>query len=187
MEGRIQDLSKFKVPSGFRGRPAWFVQLWWLVEMLLFHPSPQVMFGWRRFLLRIFGARIGKGVLIRRTASVTYPWKLAIGDWSWVGDHATLYTLGEIAIGENTVISQHAYLCAASHDYTRPAFDQFAKPIHIESEVWIAANTFVGPGVTIGRGAVVGACSVVLKDVPQKVVCAGNPLRVLRARSTATE
>jgi putative colanic acid biosynthesis acetyltransferase WcaF len=184
MEGRIQDLSKFKVPPGFRGRPAWFVQLWWLVEMLLFHPSPQVMFGWRRFLLRLFGARIGKGVLIRRSVSVTYPWKLSIGDSSWVGDHATLYTLGEITIGENTVISQHTYLCTGSHDYTRPAFDQFAKSIHVEPEAWIATNVFVGPGVTIGRGAVVGACSVVLKDVPAKMVCAGNPLRVLRARPT---
>jgi putative colanic acid biosynthesis acetyltransferase WcaF len=184
MEGRIQDLSKFKVPPGFRGRPAWFVQLWWIVEMLLFHPSPQVMFGWRRFLLRIFGARIGKGVLIRRSVSVTYPWKLTIGDLSWVGDHATLYTLGEITIGDNAVISQHAYLCTGSHDYTHPAFDQYVKPIHVEPEAWIATNVYVGPGVRIGRGAVVGACSVVLKDVPAKMVCAGNPLRVLRVRAT---
>jgi putative colanic acid biosynthesis acetyltransferase WcaF len=187
MEDRIQDLSKFKVPRGFRGRPAWFVQLWWIVEALLFHPSPQVMFGWRRFLLRTFGARIGKGVLIRPTVSVTYPWKLTIGDFSWVGDHATLYTLGEITIGDNAVISQHAYLCTGSHDYTRPTFDQFAKSIHVESETWIATNVFVGPGVTIGRGAVVGACSVVLKDVPAKLVCAGNPLKELRTRVTATE
>jgi len=187
MGGQIQDLSKFKVPSGFRGRPAWFVQLWWIVEMLLFHPSPQVLYGWRRFLLRTFGARIGKGVLIRRSVSVTYSWKLTIGDWCWVGDQATLYTLGEITIAENTVISQHAYLCASSHDYTRPTFDQFAKPIRVESEAWIATHVFVGPGVTIGRGAVVGACSVVLKDVPAKMVCAGNPLRVLRARPTEME
>lgn len=155
--------------------------------MLLFHSSPQVMFGWRRFLLRMFGAKIGKGVLIRRSATVTYPWKLTIGNWCWVGDHATLYTLGEITIDENTVISHHAYLCTASHDYTRPTFDQFAKAIHVESEAWIATNVFVGPGVTIGRGAVVGACSVVLKDVPANIVCAGNPLKVLRTRVTETE
>jgi putative colanic acid biosynthesis acetyltransferase WcaF len=185
MEGRIQDLSRSKVPRGFRGRPAWFVQLWWLAQALLFHPSPQVMYGWRRFLLRAFGARIGRGVLIRPSVSVTYPWKLSIGDWSWVGDNATLYTLGEITIGDNSVVSQHSYLCTGSHDYTRPSFDLYAEPIHIEAEAWIAAHVFVGPGVTIGRGAVVGACSVVLKDVPAEMVCAGNPLKILRARVTA--
>lgn len=141
------------------------------------------MFAWRRFLLRLFGAGIGQGVLIRPTASVTYPWKLTIGDWSWVGDHATLYTLGEITIGDNAVVSHHAYLCTGSHDYSRPTFDQFAKPIHVESESWIAVGVFVGPGVTIGRGAVVGACSVVLNDVPEMTICAGNPLKILRART----
>jgi putative colanic acid biosynthesis acetyltransferase WcaF len=184
MSERVQDLSRARVPQGFRGRPAWFVQLWWVVEALLFHPSPQVLYGWRRFLLRAFGARIGRGVLIRPSVSVTYPWKLSIGDWSWVGDHVTLYTLGEIFIGENAVVSQHSYLCTGSHDYTLPAFDIYAKPIHVDSESWIATNVFVGPGVTIGRGAVVGACSVALKDVPSMTICAGNPLKVLRVRPT---
>jgi putative colanic acid biosynthesis acetyltransferase WcaF len=187
MAGRIQDLSRSKVPIGFRGRPAWFVQLWWIVQALFFHPSPQVLYGWRRLLLRAFGARIGKGVLIRPSVTVTYPWKLSIGDWSWVGDHATLYTLGEITIEDHAVVSQHAYLCTGSHDYTRPTFDLYAKPIHVEAEAWLAAHVFVGPGVTIGRGAVVGACSVVLKDVPAGMVCAGNPLRIVRARTTENE
>jgi putative colanic acid biosynthesis acetyltransferase WcaF len=184
MAGRIQDLSRAKVPPGFRGRPAWFVQLWWIVQSLLFHPSPQVFYGWRRFLLKSFGAHIGRGVLIRPSVTVTYPWKLTIGDWSWIGDHATLYTLGEITIGDNAVVSQHAYLCAGSHNYTRPTFDIFARPIHIESEAWLAAHVFVAPGVTVGHGAVVGACSVVLKDVPALMVCAGNPLQVIRPRAT---
>jgi putative colanic acid biosynthesis acetyltransferase WcaF len=182
MAARYQDLSKATVPPGFRGRPAWFVQLWWLVQSLLFHPSPQVFYGWRRFLLRAFGARIGKGVLIRPTATITYPWKLTIGDWSWVGDHATLYSLGEITIGDNAVISQHSYLCAASHDYSRATFDLYAKAIRVEPEAWVAAHVFVGPGVTVGRGAVVGACSVVLEDVPAGMICAGHPLKVLRPR-----
>lgn len=184
MAGSIQDLSRVVVPRGFRGRPAWFVQLWWLVQGMLFHPSPQAMYGWRRFLLRSFGARVGKGVLIRPTANVTYPWKLTLGDWSWVGDHATLYTLGEITIGESSVVSQHCYLCTGTHDYARVTFDLIADPIHVEPEAWIAAHVFVGPGVTIGRGAVVGARSVVLKDVPEKMICAGSPVRMLRRRPT---
>jgi putative colanic acid biosynthesis acetyltransferase WcaF len=184
---RVQDLSRFAVPSGFRGREAWFVQLWWMVQGLLFHTSPQALYGWRRFLLRMFGARIGRGALIRPSATITYPWKLTIGDWSWVGDHVTLYSLGEITIGENVVVSQHSYLCTASHDYTRPSFDLCTKKIHVDSEAWVAANVFVGPGVTIGRGAVVGACSLVLNDVPSMMICAGNPLKVLRARPTLSE
>jgi putative colanic acid biosynthesis acetyltransferase WcaF len=185
--GSFQDLSRATVPPGFRGRPAWFVQLWWLVEALLFHPSPQILYGWRRFLLRAFGARIGKGVLIRPSVSVTYPWKLSIGDWSWVGDHATLYTLGEIAIGDNAVVSQRSYLCAGTHDYMRPTFDLRAVPIRIESQAWLATNVFVGPGVTVGNGAVVGACSVVLNDLPAGMVCAGNPARPLHPRRTRND
>lgn len=178
----IQDLTRAKVPPGFRGRPAWFVQLWWIVQSLFFHPSPQFFYGWRRFLLRAFGARVGKGVLIRPSATVTYPWKLTIGDFSWVGDQATLYTLGEITIGSNTVVSQHCYLAAASHDYTVPTFDIYASPIHVESEAWLAAHVFVGPGVTVGRGAVVGARSVVLKDIPPLTVCAGHPVKIIGPR-----
>ena len=182
---KFQDLSQPKVPEGFRGRPAWFVQFWWIAQSLLFHTSPQFMYGWRRFLLRAFGARIGKGVLIRPSVSVTYPWKLSIGDFSWIGDQVTLYTLGEISIGDNAVISQHSYLCTGSHDYTQITFDLYAVPIHIEPEVWVAAHVFVGPGVTIARGAIVGASSVVLKDVPAGMICAGNPLRVIRPRPTS--
>lgn len=187
MVQRVQDLGSFVMPPNFRGRPAWFVQVWWLVQATLFRCSPQVMYGWRRFLLRLFGAKIGKGVIIRPTVEITYPWKLSIGDHSWVGDHATLYTLGEIHIGDNACVSQHSYLCAASHDYTKPGFDIFSSPISIESEAWLAANVFVAPGVTVGRAAVVGACSVVLKDVPAMTICGGNPARVLRERPVAAE
>jgi putative colanic acid biosynthesis acetyltransferase WcaF len=155
------------------------------VESVFFHCSPQVFYGWRRFLLRLFGARVGKGVLLRPSVSVTYPWKVTLGDRCWVGDHVTLYSLGEIRIGECAVVSQHSYLCTGAHDYTRPTFDLYAKEIRIEQEAWIAAHVFVGPGVTVGRGAVVGACSVALKDVPAGMICAGNPLRVLRARPTS--
>ncbi len=164
--GPVQDLSTHRLPPNFRGRPAWFVQIWWLVQALLFHPSPQVMYGWRRFLLKVFGAKIGKNVLVRPSVTVTYPWKLTIGDDSWIGDYVTLYTLGPIVIGRDAVVSQHSYLAAASHDYTRPSFDIFAKQITIEDEAWVAAHCFIGPGVTVGRGAVLGSCSVAFKDVP---------------------
>lgn len=184
VQDRVQDLEHFVLPRNFRGRPAWFVQLWWLVEATLFRRSPQGLYGWRRFLLRLFGAQIGRGVIIRPTAEVTYPWKLKIGDHSWVGDYATLYTLGEIEIGDNVCVSQHCYLAAATHDYTRPSFDMMEKKITIEAEAWLATRVFVAPGVTVGRGAVVGACSVVMKDVPAMTICAGHPAQVIRQRTT---
>lgn len=180
----VQDLSAYSLPETFRGRPAWFVQLWWIVQGMLFHPSPQAMYGWRRFLLRLFGAQIGDKVLIRPNVTVTYPWKLEIGDYSWVGDNVTLYTLGSITIGRNAVVSQHSYLCTGSHDYTRPTFNIFAKPIVVEDEAWVASQVFVGPGVRVGRGAVIGACSAAFKDVPAMMLCSGNPLRVIRPRVT---
>jgi putative colanic acid biosynthesis acetyltransferase WcaF len=178
----VQDLRSFRLPANFRGRPAWFVQLWWLVEATLFRGSPQLLYGFRNWLLRQFGAHIGKGVCIRPTVEITYPWKLSIADGCWVGDHVTLYTLGEIKIGSNAVISQCSYLCAASHDYTLSTFDIFARPVHIGPEAWLATGVFVGPGVTIGSGAVIGARSVVLKDMPEMMVCAGHPAKALHAR-----
>src|SRR5438105_4960330 len=103
---RCQDLSAFSLPAEFRGRPAWFVQLWWLVQSTLFRWSPQFMYGWRRLLLRLFGATIGRSVLVRPTARITYPWKIRIGDYSWIGDDVVLYSLGEIDIGAHVVVSQ---------------------------------------------------------------------------------
>jgi len=180
--GSVQDLGSFRLPDNFRGRPAWFVQLWWLVQATLFNLSPQIFYGWRRWLLRLFGAKIGRGVLLRPSVEITYPWKVSIGDWSWIGDNVSLYSLGEIEISDNVVISQNSYLCTGSHDFMKPSFDIFAKKIVVESESWIAANVFVAPGVRIGRGAVVGACSTVLHDLPSKMVCHGNPARPMRPR-----
>ncbi len=173
--GAVQDLGSFRLPDGFRGRPAWFVQLWWLVQATLFAWSPQFMYGWRRWLLRCFGARIGLNALIRPSAEFTYPWKITIGDRSWIGDRVALYSLGIIQIGSDVVVSQNSYLCAGTHDYSAPNFDISGPPIIIGDEVWIAADVFVGPGTTIGRGAVVGARSSVFHDLPPMKVCRGNP------------
>jgi putative colanic acid biosynthesis acetyltransferase WcaF len=179
---RYQELNKFHLPKGFRGRPGFVVQLWWLADSLFFHPSPQIFYGWRRFLLRLFGAKIGKKVMIRPSAKITYPWKLSIGDYSWIGDDVCLYSLGEIHIGKNSVISQKSYLAAASHDYNSESFDIFSRTIVIEDEVWVATDVFIGPGTTIGKGAVIGARSTVLKSLEGGFVYAGNPVRQIKKR-----
>jgi putative colanic acid biosynthesis acetyltransferase WcaF len=172
---RVQDLSQFRMPPGFRGRSAFVVQLWWIVEALLFRPSPQFLFGWRRSLLRLFGAQIGRGVLVRPTVRTTYPWKVTIGDYSWIGDSVELYSLGPIEIGAHAVISQHCYLCTGSHDYHRISFDIYERAIKVEDECWLAAGVFVYPGVTIGRGSVVGARSIVRQDTVPYSVNVGSP------------
>jgi putative colanic acid biosynthesis acetyltransferase WcaF len=177
-----QHLQRFRLPPRFRGRSALNVQLWWLVQCTIFAWSPQFLYGWRRFLLRLFGGKIGKKVLIRPTVRTTYPWKLTIGDYSWIGDGVELYTLGEIIIEANVVISQRSYLCTGSHDFTQPSFDIYAKPIHIQEQSWVASDVFIAPGITIGRGAVIGARSTVLSDMPPGMICYGNPARPVKPR-----
>ena len=178
----IQDLSSFQLPRGFRGRNAAVVQLWSIVEATLFRLSPQIAYGWRRWLLRLFGARVGRGARIRPSARITYPWKVSIGDHAWIGDGAALYSLGEIHIGANAVISQNCYLCAASHDFTKPDFPIFARTVTIEPEAWLAADVFVAPGITVGRGAVIGSRSSVFSDMPALMLCFGSPARPVRPR-----
>jgi len=182
MSARIQDLARFRMPPGFRGRSAATVQLWRLVQATLFACSPQILYGWRRWLLRRFGARVGAGALIRPSARVAFPWKVAIGARAWIGDRVDLYALGPIEIGADAVVSQDSYLCAGSHDPARVEFPILARPVRVGAEAWIAAGAFVAPGVTIGAGAVVGARAVVFADVPDGMVAHGHPARVVRAR-----
>lgn len=177
-----QDLGKFKLPKGFRGRNIFKVQLWWFVQETLFRLSPQFMYPWRRFILRSFGAKIGNNVIIRPTVRITYPWKLTIGNNSWIGDDVVLYSLGEIQIGSNTVISQKTYLCTGSHDFKKRNFPIYAEKIVIESECWLATDVYVGPGVTIGKGTIVGARSSVYNNLPSGKICFGNPARIVRER-----
>ncbi len=177
-----QRLDQFQLPPDFRGRSAFVVQLWWLVQATLFAWSPQFLFGWRSFLLRLFGANIGRKVFLRPSVRVTYPWKLTIKDYAQIGDDVELYTLGEIQIGAHSVISQRCYLCTGSHDYTRPTFDIYTRPILIADQVWLAGDVFVAPGVEIGEGALVGARSTVLHSLPGGMICYGNPARPVKPR-----
>jgi putative colanic acid biosynthesis acetyltransferase WcaF len=169
---RMYDRSKFD-----RGRPGWVILLWWLVQAIAFPLTPHPVNGLRRWLLRLFGAKIGCGVIIRPTARFTYPWKIEIGDYSWIGDDVVLYSLDRIAIGKHCVISQKSYLCTGSHDPQDPAFGLIAASVIINHGVWIATDCFVGPGVEIGANALIGARSSVFKNMPADFVCMGTPCR----------
>lgn len=171
----VQHLDEFRLPDRFRGRNSLTVLLWQFVQGTLFAWSPQPFYGWRRALLRLFGAKVGVLVVIRPTVRVTYPWKIAIGDRAWIGDNVELYSLGPIDIGADAVVSQRSYLCTGSHDYRDRSFPIFQKPIRVGSGAWIAADVFVAPGVTIGDGAVIGARSSVFHDIPQMAIARGTP------------
>jgi putative colanic acid biosynthesis acetyltransferase WcaF len=166
------------------GRPRDMIRraLWECVQLPFYPLRPRGLSAVRVALLRLFGAKIGKNVLICGGVRVHVPWNLEIGDHTAIGDKAELYNLAPIRIGEHTTISQHAYLCASSHDYTRSDFPLYSLPITIGKQAWVAYGAFVAPGVTIGDGSVVGACSVVLRDVPPWMVAAGNPCKVIKPR-----
>lgn len=157
----------------------------WSVGELFFRYSLRTMFGWRAFLLGLFGARIGRHVNVYRTARIEQPWNVSIGDWSSVGDHARIYSLGPVSVGRRVTISQYAHLCAGTHDYSYPALPLVRAPIVIGDDVWVCADAFVGPGVTVGAGSVVGARAVAVKDVPPWTVVGGNPAKVIKQRVIA--
>ncbi len=171
----LVDLRRYDQSWFERGRPGWYILLWWLVQALLFPLTPHSAHGLRVWLLRRFGARIGRGVSIRPTARFTYPWKVKIGDYSWVGDDVVFYSLDQIMLGEHCVISQKSYLCTGSHDPQDPAFGLQTAPIVIGNGAWLATDCFVALGVQIGANAVIGARSTVLKDIPNQQVCWGSP------------
>ena len=155
---------------------------WAAVQMTAFRLSFHNWYGLRAGLLRAFGARVGRGVRVRRTVRVEIPWNLTLADDVIVGDGVILYALGPITLGPRTMVSQHAHLCAGSHDYRQAEYPLLRPPIVVGADCWIAADAFVGPGVTVGDRAVVGARSAVFKDVPAGMVVGGNPAKVLKPR-----
>jgi putative colanic acid biosynthesis acetyltransferase WcaF len=148
----------------------------------LFRFSPRLLWGWRRFLLRCFGAQVGKHVQIHPSARVFIPWNLEIGDWSSVGFDAQLYNLGPMKIGEKVTISQRAHLCGGSHDFRDPAMPLLKLEVEVGNEAWICADAFVGPQVKIGKRAVVAARAVVMKNVGEGAVVGGNPAKRIGQR-----
>lgn len=154
--------------------------LWAIVYCLCFRITPRPLHAWRCFLLRVFGAKIGQSVKVYASARIWAPWNLKIDTGAILGDRVDCYCVAPIEIGVGAVISQDSCLCAATHDYRSDAFTLIPKPIVIESGAWIAARAFVGPGVTIGNRSVVGACSVVFKDVEAGVAVVGNPAQELK-------
>ena len=156
--------------------------VWNVVYVLLFRFSPRPLHAFRAFLLRLFGAKLGDGCHIYPKAIIWAPWNLECGDQVGIADQAIIYNQATIRLGKRVVISQGAHLCSGTHDYTDPRFPLIANPIVVGGSAWIAAEAFVHPGITIGEGAVIGARSVVTKDMPPWMVCVGHPCQPVKPR-----
>ena len=159
-----------------------FRRVLWGFGQWLFRLSPRPCFGWRRFVLRCFGAKVGDEVHVYPSTKIYFPWKMIVEDWSAIGEDVLIYNLGQVRIGPGVAISHRAHLCAGTHDYTLPDLPLVKPPIVIGPEVWICADAFIGPGVTVGHGAVVGARAVVMHDVEPWCVVAGNPAVAIKKR-----
>lgn len=181
MEKTRVDISQYESDfsiSNKIGRLLWNSCYW-----IFFRPFGLNIFNsWRILILKIFGAKIGKGSIVHSSARIWAPWNLDISLYSCIGPKVDCYNQGKISIGANTTISQKTYLCASSHDITDLKHSLILKPIVIEDQVWVAADAFIGPGVTIGQGAVVGARSAVFKNVEPWTVVGGNPAKEIKKR-----
>lgn len=158
---------------------------WGIAWLLLFRPSPKPLFGWRRWLLRRFGARIGEGANIHASVRIWAPWNLEVAPYGTLSPFVDCYCVATIRIGRMATVSQYAFLCAASHDPDAPDMPLTTAPISIGDHAWVAADAFVGPGVRVGEGAVLGARASAFSDLAPWTVHVGTPARPLRARVRA--
>ena len=156
--------------------------LWYFIWYATCFWTPKLFNSWRIFILKLFGAQIGSKTLIFGSVWIDMPWNLAIGDNCAIGKRSWIYNFSKVSIGSNTVISQNTIVCTASHDYEHPNMPFFSKPINIEDQVWVSSDCFILPGITIKAGCVIGARSVVTKDLSSWGVYAGNPAIFIKKR-----
>ena len=175
-------LSNYNHSFGFKNKTKRV--LWNVTSLFLFRPFASRFFKkWRILVLKCFGAKLAWSSHVYASTKIWAPWNLEMGANTCLGPKVDCYNQGIISIGSNTVISQKTYLCASSHDFKKKEFPLVLKPITIGTGVWVAAETFIGPGVTICKGAVVGARAAVFKDVDSWTIVGGNPAKFIKKRT----
>jgi putative colanic acid biosynthesis acetyltransferase WcaF len=181
----IQNLAQFSISDDYcANQPIWRWCLWFGIG------SPLVSSGlpgskWRRLLLNLFGASVGRGVVLKPHLRVKFPWRLEIGASSWIGEFVWIDNLEWVRIGHDACISQGVYFCTGNHNYRDPAFSYRLAPITVEAEAWIAAMSRIAPGVVIGYGAVLGLASVALDDLKPLARYQGAPAQLIGPRLTS--
>lgn len=173
----------FKTPSAWPLHIKIKRRLWEIVWFLLFRPTPKRLAnGWRIALLKFFGAEVGAECYVLGSVKVLQPWHLRLGSGVTIGNDVDVYNFTTISIGDRSVISQRTFLCTGSHDYTEDGLPLTYEPIAIGEDCWVASECFVGPGINIDDGAVIAARSVVTRDMPAWMICAGHPCKPLKPR-----
>lgn len=176
------DLSRYDNSSYHPGGSTLKRVLWYMTNVIWFKSSWVNSHSWKCFLLRLYGARVGKGVVIKPNVNIKYPWRLTIGNHVWIGEEAWIDNLGNVTIGDNVCISQGAMLLCGNHDYKKSTFDLIVGDINLEEGSWIGAKALVGPGVTVHSHAVLSAGSVTSKDLEASTIYQGNPAKSVRKR-----
>lgn len=174
------DLSGYTTGGFQRGASPVKEAAWHLARAVFFQTPLPWPSSLRVALLRLFGATIGAGVVIRSQVNITFPWRFSAGDHVWLGEEVLILSLAQVTIESNCCISQRAFLCTGSHDFSSPAFSLRTKPITIRQGSWVAASAFIGPGVQVGPGSMVAAGSIVTSDVAPRVIVRGNPAKVVK-------
>ena len=181
------DLSKFSTGDFYRGAGPLKEGVWILASLFLFRLCPFKLSGLKCAVLRAFGAKVGRGVVIKPRVTITFPWQLTVGNHVWLGEECWLLNLEHITIADNICISQRAFLCTGNHNYKSQMFDLIVKPVHVEEGAWIGAWAFVGPGVTVGSHAVLTAGSVATSDLQPFGIYRGNPAVLIKKRVIAKQ
>ena len=155
---------------------------WGIVWLVLARFTPPPLHGWRRLVLRAFGAKVGRGARVHGSAAIWLPVNLELGDQALIGPGVRLYNQGRITIGPRTVISQRAHICASTHDVSDPHFQLVLRPVTIGAQCWVAAEAFVGPGVVMGDGAVLAARGALFGPAEGGMIYRGNPAAPVKPR-----
>lgn len=162
------------------------VLLWHITWLVLFRPTPKHFYRWRILLLRLFGCCASGTPYVAPSAIIKMPWNLTLEDRACLGPNSEVYNLGQVTIRAHATVSQQAYLCTGTHDFSLPNTPLVVGQIEIGQDAFIGARAFILPGISIGQGAIVGACAVVTKSVPPRSVVAGNPARFIKNCSART-
>ena len=181
-DGSWVDLSRFDNRWYCPGRGMFVRGLWYVISLLVFEGAWVPCYAPKHWLLRLFGAKVGRGLVIKPRVWIKYPWRLAVGDHCWVGQGAWIDNLADVRLGSHVCVSQQVYICTGSHDYRKQTFDLITRPVEVANGAWLGAKALVIGGVTIGANAIVAAGSVVTRDVPAAAIVAGQPARLIGER-----
>lgn len=176
------DLSRYN-NSSYRPGPNWKIVAWFLVNPIFLNSYLPIPVSVKRLILRVFGAKIGEGVMIKPRINIKYPWLLSVGNHVWIGEQVWIDNLVNVVIGDNACLSQGAMLLTGNHDYSSSTFDLKTAPITIEEGVWIGAKAVVCPGVKCHSHAVLTVGSVAVKDLEAYNIYQGNPAQWVRERN----